>query len=119
MVLTVDLLGQLMTLHVIKEAEKTGDALIIAKCLHNRAAILGEAGRFEEAEDAHRRVTALLASWPELQAQSLLGHANALFLRRRHAEAEPLLLRAAALPLRQRAPFLLALLLSSLGQGQA
>ena len=105
----------------IEHAEKAGDSGLLAKCLHNRAQILRELHRYEEAEPLHRRTISLLESSrasPESLAISIHSLASLLTFQHRPAEAEPLLRQALRLPLRQKYPLALTLLLNGLGQVQ-
>ena len=100
-------------------AEKTGDPLLLASCLHNWAMLLREHRRYAQAEPLHRRALALVDAAhakPRHVALALQTLAALLILDYRHAEAEPLLRRAAGLPLRQETPLLAALVLNSLGE---
>ncbi len=110
-----------ITLRAVEHAEMAGDALLLARCLHNRAMILRELHRYDDAEPIHRRVLSLLESnksTPHSIAMALQSLASLLFYKHRHAEAEHLLLRAVRFPLRNDSPLVLTLVLNTLGQVQ-
>ncbi len=112
---------ELMTRQAVEHADMAGDPEILAYCLHNRALILRELHRYQEAEPIHRRVLAVLESSkasPRSIAIALQTLASLLISLQQPSDAEPLLLRAARFPIRQNSPLVLALILNSLGEVQ-
>ena len=112
---------ELMSRQAVEHADKAGHPEILSYCLHNRALILRELHRYQEAEPIHRRVLAILEdskASPQSIAIALQSLASLLVSLHHPSDAEPLLLRAARFPIHQNSPLVFALILNSLGEVQ-
>ena len=110
-----------LTQLAVESAEQSNDPHALARAVYNRALILQELKRIEEAELLHHRVYSILESAKASDASlamALQSLANFYFVTNRPAQAEPLLLRAANFPIREKFPLVMAIILNSLGEVQ-